>query len=112
MKESLHQFEFYRLNELLDGLLYGALAAELPHTATCLRHPRYTWERFGGAMSELNFDTLDNMLRAVKHLGSTICHLSVELEGCEVTDRDSTNLRGLKAMTQAFYRPWEFSFLN
>ena len=112
MKESLHQFEFLRLNQLLDGLLYGALGAELPHAGICLRHPRYTWERFGGAMSELNFDTLDNMLRSVKHLGATLCHLTVELEVCDVTMRDGTDLRRLKAMTQALFNPWEFSFLH
>ena len=43
MKDSLHQFEFIRLNQLLDGLLFGSLGAEQPHAGNCLRHPRHTW---------------------------------------------------------------------
>ena len=110
MKESLHHFDFFRMNQILEGILYGSLGAELPHTAECLRHPRNTWEKFGGALSELNFDTLDGMLKAVKEIGSTMCHLTSELQGCWVTERDKTDLARLKAMTQAFFSPWEFSF--
>ena len=110
MKESLHHFDFIRLNELIAGVLYGSLATDLPHTAVCLRHPRNIWERFGGAMSELNFDTLNGMVKTVKDIGSIICHLTSELEGCWVTEADKTDLARLKAMTSAFFSPWEFSF--
>ena len=99
MKESLHHFDFLRMNQLLEGILYGSLAAELPHTAICLKHPRNIWERFGGAMSELHFDNLDGMLKAVKEIGSIMCHLTSEMEGCWVTERDNTDLARLKAMT-------------
>ena len=69
MKDSQEHFDFFRLNELLEGLFSGAMLVELPHTALCLRHPRNIWERFGGAMAELNFDNLDGMLRAISDIG-------------------------------------------
>ncbi len=69
MKESLHHFDFMRMSELLEGILYGSLGTELTHTAECLRHPRHTWERFGGAMHEFTFENLNGMLRAVKEVG-------------------------------------------
>ena len=69
MKESMHHFEFSQLDALIEGVLYGALGAEIPHAATCLRHPRNTWERFGGAMHVLKFDTLRHMVKAVDEIG-------------------------------------------
>lgn len=99
MKESLHHFDFIRLNEILAGILYGSLATDLPHSAVCLKHPRHIWERFGGAIGDLNFDTLNDMLRSVKEIGSIMCHLTSELEGCWVTEADKTDLVRLKAMT-------------
>ena len=63
-------------------------------------------------MSELNFDTLGEMLHSVKDLGTNLCRLTTELEGCWVTERDETDLVRLKAMTQAFFMPWEFSFMH
>ena len=88
MHESRHHFDFFSLNQLLEGILYGALGSHLPHAAECLRHPRNTWERFGGAMSELNFDSLGSMLHSVKDIGANMCRLTTELEGCWVTERD------------------------
>ena len=79
MRESRHQFDFFRLNQLLEGILYGALGAQLPHAAECLRHPRNSWEKFGGAMSELTFESLSDMLHSVESLGENMCHLATEL---------------------------------
>ena len=79
MRESLHHFSFYRLNQMLEGILYGSLGAEIPHAAECLRHPRNIWEKFGGAMSELTFKSLGEMLHAVETLGTNMCHLTTEL---------------------------------
>ena len=110
MHDAKHYFDFFSFNQLLEGVLYGALGSNLPHAAECLRHPRNTWEKFGGAMSEMNFTSLGSMLHSIKNLGNNLCHLSVEMEGCWVTERDGTDLQRLKAMTQAFFSPWEFSF--
>ena len=64
-------------------------------------------------MSELNFDSLGSMLHSVNNLGSNLCHLTTELEGCWVIERgEGTDLGRLKAMTQAFFSPWEFSFMH
>ena len=34
------------------------------------------------------------------------------MDGCWVTERDEIDLLRLKAMTQAFFDPWEFSFMH
>ena len=52
------------------------------------------------------------MLHSVKDIGTNMCRLTTELEGCWVTDRDGTDLARLKAMTQSLFNPWEFSFMH
>jgi hypothetical protein len=50
MKSSNVHFTFFRMGKILEGLLAGAVEAEVPHGVECLRDAKHIWERFGGVI--------------------------------------------------------------
>ena len=108
MKTSNVHFSFFRMGKILEGLLAGAVEAEVPHGVECLRDAKHIWERIGGVVDEFRHATFDSVLHAVEDLGAIIGDVAGELEQCKATV--GTDLDKLKAMSKAFTNPWYFIF--
>ena len=108
MKSSNVHFSFFRMGKVLEGLLAGAVEAEVPHGVECLRDAKHVWERIGGVIDEFHHATFDSVLHAIEDLGSIISDVAGELEQCKATV--GTDLDKLRAMSKAFTNPWYFIF--
>ena len=108
MKTSNVHFSFFRMGKILEGLLAGAVEAEVPHGVECLRDAKHIWERIGGVVDEFRHATFDSVLHSIEDLGAIIGDVAGELEQCKATV--GTDLDKLKAMSKAFTNPWYFIF--
>lgn len=108
MRSSNVHFTFFRMGKILEGLLAGAVEAEVPHGVECLRDAKHTWERIGGVVDQFKHATFDSVLHAVEDLGSVIHDVADNLEQCKATV--GTDLDKLRAMAKAFTNPWYFIF--
>ena len=108
MRSSNVHFTFFRMGKILEGLLAGAVEAEVPHGVECLRDAKHTWERLGGVVDEFKHATFDSVLHAIEDLGSIIHDVADNLEQCKATV--GTDLDKLRAMAKAFTNPWYFIF--
>ena len=108
MKTSNVHFSFFRMGKILEGLLAGAVEAEVPHGVECLRDAKHIWERIGGVVDEFRHATFDSVLHAVEDLGAIIGDVAGELEQCKATV--GTDLDKLRNMSKAFTNPWYFIF--
>lgn len=108
MKSSNVHFTFFRMGKILEGLLAGAVEAEVPHGVECLRDAKHIWERFGGVIDQLTHASFNSVLHAVEDLGHIIHDIANELEECKATV--GTDLDKLREMSKAFTDPWYFIF--
>jgi hypothetical protein len=108
MKSSNVHFTFFRMGKILEGMLAGAVEAEVPHGVECLRDAKHIWERFGGVIDQLKHATFNSVLHAVEDLGHVIHDIANELEECKATV--GTDLDKLREMSKAFTDPWYFIF--
>ena len=108
MKSSNVHFTFFRMGKILEGLLAGAVEAEVPHGVECLRDAKHIWERFGGVIDQLQHGSFNSMLHAIEDLGHVIHDIANELEECKATV--GTDLDKLREMSKAFTDPWYFIF--
>ena len=108
MKSSNVHFTFFRMGKILEGLLAGAVEAEVPHGVECLRDAKHIWERFGGVIDQLKHASFNSVLHAVEDLGHIIHDVANELEECKATV--GTDLDKLREMSKAFTDPWYFIF--
>ena len=108
MKSSNVHFTFFRMGKILEGLLAGAVEAEVPHGVECLRDAKHIWERFGGVIDQLKHATFNSVLHALEDLGHVIHDIANELEECKATV--GTDLDKLREMSKSFTDPWYFIF--
>lgn len=108
MKSSNVHFTFFRMGKILEGLLAGAVEAEVPHGVECLRDAKHIWERLGGVIDQLKHASFNSVLHAVEDLGHVIHDIANELEECKATV--GTDLDKLREMSKAFTDPWYFIF--
>jgi hypothetical protein len=108
MKTSNVHFSFFRMGKILEGLLAGAVEAEVPHGVECLSDAKHIWERIGGVINEFRDATFDSVLQSVEDLGAIIQDIAGELEECKATV--GTDLDKLEEMSKAFTDPWYFIF--
>ena len=108
MKSSNVHFTFFRMGKILEGLLAGAVEAEVPHGVECLRDAKHIWERFGGVIDQLKHASFNSVLHAVEDLGHIIHDVANELEECKAVV--GTDLDKLREMSKAFTDPWYFIF--
>ena len=108
MKSSNVHFTFFRMGKILEGMLAGAVEAEVPHGVECLRDAKHIWERFGGVIDQLKHATFNSVLHAIEDLGHIIHDIANELEECKATV--GTDLDKLREMSKAFTDPWYFIF--
>ena len=108
MKSSNVHFTFFRMGKILEGLLAGAVEAEVPHGVECLRDAKHIWERFGGVIDQLKHATFNSVLHGTEDLGHIINDIANELEECKATV--GTDLDKLREMSKAFTDPWYFIF--
>jgi hypothetical protein len=108
MRSSSQHFTFFRMGKILEGLLAGAVEAEVPHGVECLRDAKHTWERLGGTVGQFKRATFDTVLHGIEELGGIIHDVSDNLEQCKATV--GTDLDKLRAMAKAFTNPWYFIF--
>jgi hypothetical protein len=108
MKSSNVHFTFFRMGKILEGLLAGAVEAEVPHGVECLRDAKHIWERIGGVVDQFKVASFNSVLHAVEDLGNVIHDVSQQLEQCKATV--GTDLDKLRAMAKAFQDPWYFIF--
>ena len=108
MKSSNVHFTFFRMGKILEGLLAGAVEAEVPHGVECLRDSKHIWERFGGVIDQLKHATFNSTLHSIEDLGHVIHDIANELEECKATV--GTDLDKLREMSKAFTDPWYFIF--
>ena len=108
MKSSNVHFTFFRMGKILEGMLAGAVEAEVPHGVECLRDAKHIWERFGGVIDQLKHATFNSVLHAIEDLGHVIHDIANELEECKATV--GTDLDKLREMSKAFTDPWYFIF--
>jgi hypothetical protein len=108
MKSSNVHFTFFRMGKILEGLLAGAVEAEVPHGVECLRDAKHIWERFGGVIDQLKHGSFNSVLHAVEDMGHVIHDIANELEECKATV--GTDLDKLREMSKAFTDPWYFIF--
>ena len=85
MKSSNVHFTFFRMGKILEGLLAGAVEAEVPHGVECLRDAKHTWERIGGVVDQFKVASFNSVLHAVEDLGNVIHDVSQQLEQCKAT---------------------------
>ena len=80
MRSSSQHFTFFRMGKILEGLLAGAVEAEVPHGVECLRDAKHTWERLGGTVGQFKRATFDTVLHGIEELGGIIHDVADNLE--------------------------------
>lgn len=108
MKSSNVHFTFFRMGKVLEGLMAGAVEAEVPHGVECLRDAKHTWERMGGVIDQLETKKFNGVLHGIEELGHIIEDIADQLASCKATT--GTDLEKLKAMSKQFTDPWYFIY--
>jgi hypothetical protein len=108
MKGSNVHFTFFRMGKILEGMLAGAVEAEVPHGVECLRDAKHIWERFGGIVDQFKHATFNSVLHGVEDLGHVLHDIANELEECKATV--GTDLDKLREMAKHFTDPWYFIY--
>ena len=107
-KEEQYKMDVIKLEQIVDGILRGALDAEdLTDISTCITDMETIFGETEQAVKDFEAGGATNILAGLKEIGNVLQHVDVDMKDCSAAKEDWPRL---EALAKVFQSPKSFAY--